>query len=66
MVAIILSEVAAFDHTFPEEVEEVSVTELPSQNVVAPLVDMVGVCGFGFTTTFIGAAAAEEHPLASV
>jgi hypothetical protein len=58
--------VAPFDHKLPDDSEDVRVTELPSQKVVAPLAVTVGVCGFGFTTTFTGAAAAEEHPLPSV
>jgi hypothetical protein len=43
----------------------VSVTEPPAQNVVAPLAEMVGAAGNGFTTTLVGADVAVQ-PLASV
>ena len=65
VVATILFEVAAFDQTFPDDSEDVSVTEPPSQNVVAPLVEMVGAAGFGFTATFV-IDEVDEHPFPSV
>ena len=39
------------DQVFPEELDEVNVTDPPEQNVVAPPADIVGVEGIGFTVT---------------
>ena len=39
---------------------EVSVTLPPAQNVIAPLVDIVGVAGNGFTVTVVAAEVALQ------
>ena len=51
--------VSPVDQTFPSKNEEVSVTELPEQNVVGPLAVMVGVPGIGFAVTLITLEFAE-------
>ena len=55
--------VAPVDQRFPVAEDDVSVVELPAQNVLTPL--MTGVGGSGFTVTAYGAEAAEQ-PFASV
>jgi hypothetical protein len=54
--------VAPFDQKLLVAEEDVSVTEPPVQNVVGPLVVMVGTEGIGFTVTVIGAEGADVHP----
>jgi hypothetical protein len=41
---------APVDHKYPVAAEEVKLTDPPSQNVVEPLVEMLGTKGNGFTT----------------
>jgi hypothetical protein len=53
--------VAPVDHTLFVEEDEVSTTFPPAQNVVAPLVVIVGVDGSGFTVTTVAAEATELH-----
>lgn len=57
--------VAAVDHVFPLDCDEVRLTEPPVQNVVGPLAEIVGAAGFAFTVTVVGAEVAE-HPFPSV
>ena len=45
---------------FPDALFDVSVTLPPAQNVVAPLVVIVGVAGLEFTETIVAADAAEQ------
>jgi hypothetical protein len=52
--------VAPFDHVFPDELDDVNVTDPPEQKVVDPLVVIVGVGGFGFTVT-VEADEVEVH-----
>jgi hypothetical protein len=65
VVTTMLSDVAAFDHTFPEDSEDISITESPSQKVVEPPAVMVGADGFEFTETFV-IAEVDAHPFPSV
>ena len=58
--------VAPFDQVFPVELDDVSVTELPVQNVVDPLADIVGVVGTALTVTTVGAELAVQVPLETV
>lgn len=53
---------APFDQKLLVAEEDVSVTEPPVQNVVGPLVVMVGTEGIGFTVTVTGAEGADVHP----
>ena len=46
---------------FPVAADEVNVTLPPSQNVVAPEADIVGVPGNGFTVTVVATDVAEPH-----
>jgi hypothetical protein len=55
--------VAPFDQRFPAVADEVSVTEPPSQKVVAPEAVIVGVAGTGFTITGITFDVPEEQAL---
>ena len=48
--------------TFPEVLEEFSVTLPPEQKVVGPPGVTVGVAGVGFTVTTTGDETAEVHP----
>ena len=43
-------------------VEEVSVTNSPAQNVVAPPAVIEGVAGIGFTVTIVAADVSDEQP----
>lgn len=63
--AEIVCVVAPVDQMFPVAEEEVNVTEPPEQKVVGPLAVIVGVVGFAFTVTTVGADVAE-HPERSV
>jgi hypothetical protein len=54
--------VSVVDHVFPEETEEVNVTEPPAQKVVGPPAVTVGAAGAGFTLVFVDAEIPEEHP----
>jgi len=51
--------VAPLLHKLPVVTEEVSVTKLPSQKVVAPLTDIVGVFGNRLTFTVVAAELAD-------
>ena len=53
--------VAPFDQIFPVAADEVNVTLPPSQNVVTPEAEIVGVLGNGFTVTVVAADVAEVH-----
>jgi len=59
-VTVIDCVVAPVDHRFPVSAEEVSVTDPPAQNELAPL--MVGVAGSGLETTANAADVAEQPP----
>ena len=48
------------------DAEEVKPTDSPSQNVVAPDADIVGIAGSGLTVTTAAAEAFETHPFAFV
>jgi hypothetical protein len=50
------------DHVFPEEEEDVKVTDPPEQKVVGPPAEMVGVAGASFTVTVSGLDVAEHVP----
>ena len=59
--------VAPLLHTFPVAELEVKITFPPSQKVVAPLVEIVGVTGNGFTTTVVSLELDEQLlPLVTV
>ena len=64
MLTFIVGVVCPFDHkVFPvEQEDEVKVTDPPSQNVNAPLADIVGVCGDGVTLTIIALLGELVHP----
>jgi hypothetical protein len=51
--------VAPFDHVFPNTLDDVNITESPEQNVVGPLVVIVGG---GFTVTSVGLEVALHKP----
>ena len=54
--------VSPVDQRFPDVAEEVKVTDPPAeQNVVGPLVVIVGTVGIGFTVTLMVFEAVEEH-----
>ena len=53
--------VAPVDHVFPEVAEEVSVTEPPEQNVVAPPFVTVGADGAAFTVRIAPLELALPH-----
>ena len=55
-----------FDQIFPVVAEEVKSTLFPSQKVVIPLAEIVGVVGVAFTITEVISDCNEEHPFASV
>ena len=55
--------VSPVDQTFPVVADDVSVMEVPGQNVLGPL--MIGVAGAAFTATLNGMVVAE-HPAALV
>ena len=42
--------------------DDVKITESPSQNVVGPLAEMVGVAGVGLTVTLSAIEFPEEQP----
>ena len=65
-VTFILAVVAPLLHTLPVAALEVNVTLPPAQNVVAPLADIVGVDGKGFTVTLVANDVADVHPFALV
>jgi hypothetical protein len=50
-ITLIDWEVELFDQVLPAPLDDVNVTEPPVQKVVGPLVEIVGVGGFGFTVT---------------
>ena len=54
--------VAPFDQKLFVAEEDVKVTEPPAQNVVGPLVVIVGTAGSGDTVIAIGAEGSEVHP----
>jgi hypothetical protein len=54
--------VAPVDQVFPVELEDVKVAEPPEQNVVGPLVLIVGVAGTGFTVTDFTIDVEEQFP----
>jgi hypothetical protein len=58
--------VAPFDHVFPITLDDVKITESPKQNVVGPLLLIVGVDGIGFTVTTVGVELAVHTPLETV
>ena len=58
--------VAPLDHVFPVLLEEVKVSDPPEQKVVAPLDEIVGVVGTGFTVTTVGAELALHVPFDTV
>lgn len=62
VVTVIDWVVSPVDHRFPEEAEEVKVTDPPSQNVIGPEAVIVGTAGSGFTITVSEAAAGVVHP----
>lgn len=51
------------DQIFPVLAEDVKVTEVPAQIVVADAAVITGVGGNGFTVTLVGAEYPEAHPL---
>jgi hypothetical protein len=56
-----------FDQRFPFNSEEVKITFPPSQNVVGPLAEIIGVAGTAFTVTEIDVELAEvQLPKVSV
>jgi hypothetical protein len=64
VVTVMEGVVAPFDQVYPNVDDDVRVTEPPSQNVVGPLAEIVGVAGVGLTVTACAADEPEEHPLA--
>jgi phosphotransferase system IIA component len=54
------------DHVLPVALDEVNVTELPEQKVVAPLAEIVGIVGTGFTVTTVGVELAVHVPFDTV
>ena len=53
MVTVILFVVSPVDHEFPTLEDEVNTTLSPAQNVVDPLVEIVGADGLGCTVTVV-------------
>jgi len=51
---------------FPVALDEVNVTVPPEQKVVAPLAEIIGVTGVGFTVTEVGVEVALQVPLETV
>lgn len=66
LVIIIDCVVAPFDHTLPELADDVNVIDPPIQNVVDPLVEIVGVGDMAFTTTAVFDETAEQPTLPTV
>lgn len=58
--------VAPFDHVFPIELEDVSTTDPPVQNVVGPLELIAGILGAVFKEMIVGEDDAEQVPLLTV
>jgi hypothetical protein len=58
--------VAPFDHVLPDALEEVKVTDPPTQNEVAPLTEITGVAGAAKILTPILDDVAEHVPLETV
>src|SRR3989338_2618222 len=54
--------VSPVDQKLSIDDDEVKITEPPSQNVVGPLAEMVGVAGVGFTVTVSLIEFPEEQP----
>ena len=58
--------VAPFDHKFPEDEEDVKITDPPSQNVVLPFALIVGVTGTLLDNTTVVFGEVFVHPLLSM
>ncbi len=54
--------VSPVDQKLSVEDDEVKITESPAQKVVAPLIEIVGVAGVGFTVTVSAIEFPEEQP----
>ena len=61
-VAVLIA-IPSLYHWLPLADDDVSVTLPPAQNVVAVVVDIIGVDGIGLTVTVVADDADDEHPL---
>jgi hypothetical protein len=64
MLTIIPGEVAPVDHKYDEPAVEDKVTFPPSQKVVGPLAEIIGVAGNGCTVTWV--VSVTIQPVAAV